>query len=202
VRRHLPVVAAVALGLASVALGILAVQAWRYPAATADQDRRLAARPVAPATWKDHGGVAEAVLGAADDATFRRALALYLSSRPDEPGAGKSGDQVLAGLEAAIALAAIVHGDPPLARRALASNLAGILIGEDAVFEPEGAPRVERAAELFRQAIHVQPDATAAKANLELLFNYAGPTGISSESTGGFGGFGREGGAGDVGGGY
>jgi hypothetical protein len=202
VRRHVPVAVAVALALASVALGILAVQTWRYPATIADDDRRLGARPVAPATWRAHGGVAEAVLGAADDASFRRAIALYLRSRPDEPGAGKSGEQVLAGLEAAIALAAIVHGDPPLARRALASNLAGILIGEDAIFEPEGGPRVDRAAELFRQAIHVQPDATAAKANLELLFNYAGPTGISSESTGGFGGFGREGGAGDLGGGY
>ena len=201
-RRHLPVVVATALGLASLALAALAVQAWRYPATAAEKDRQLAVRPLTRAAWSDHGGVAEAVLGVADDATFRRALALFLSSRPDEPGAGKSGDQVLAGLEAAIALAAIVHGDPPPARRALAANLAGILIGEDAVFEPEGAPRVERAAELFRQSIRVQPNATAAKANLELLFNYAGPTGISSESTGGFGGFGEEGGAGDVGGGY
>lgn len=201
-RRHLPLAVATALALSSLALAALAVQAWRYPSRAAGEDRQLAARPVTPATWSAHGGITEAVLGAADDATFRRALALFLRSRPDEPGAGKSGDQVLSGLQAAIALAAIVHGDPPRGRRALASNLAGILIGEDAVFEPEGAPRVERAAELFRHAIRVQPNATAAKANLELLFNYAGPTGISSESTGGFGGFGTEGGAGDVGGGY
>jgi hypothetical protein len=201
-RRHLPVAVATVLAMASLALATLAVQTWRYPATAAEKDRQLAVRPITRAAWSDRGGVAEAVLGAADDATFRRALALFLHSRPDEPGAGKSGDQVLAGLESAIALAAIVHGDPPPGRRALAANLAGILIGEDAVFEPEGAPRVERAVELFRQAIRVQPNATAAKANLELLFNYAGSTGISSESTGGFGGFGREGGAGDVGGGY
>jgi hypothetical protein len=201
-RRLLPFALGVLLALAAVALAAVAVQAWRYPGQAAAEDRLLARRPVTAAAWAEHGGLGEAVLGAADDATFRRALALFLRSRPDEAGAGKSGEQVLAGLEAAIALAAIVHGDPPAARRALAANLAGILTGEDAVFEPEGAPRVERAAELFRQAIRIQPTSTAAKANLELLFNYAGPTGIGSESTGGFGGFGKEGGAGDVAGGY
>jgi hypothetical protein len=201
-RRLLPIALGVSLAVAAVAFAALAVQTWRYPGHAAAHDRSLARQPVAATVWADHGGIAEAVLGAADDATFRRALTLFLRSRPDEPGAGKSGEQVLAGLEAAIALAAAVHGDPPPARRALAANLAGILTGEDAVFEPEGAPRVERAAELFRQAIRVQPSSTAAKANLELLFNYAGPTGIGDESTGGFGGFGKEGGAGDAGGGY
>ena len=201
-RRLLPFALGVSLAVAAVALAALAVQTWRYPGHVAAEDRSLARQPVAATTWAEHGGIAEAVLGAADDATFRRALTLFLRSRPDEPGAGKSGEQVLAGLEAAVALAAVVHRDPPPTRRALAANLAGILTGEDAVFEPEGAPRVERAAELFRQAIRAQPTSTAAKANLELLFNYAGPTGIGSESTGGFGGFGKEGGAGDVGGGY
>src|SRR5262245_35316846 len=104
----------------------------------------MVAQPVSSAAWKDTAGIAPALLGAADDASFRHALGLFRRSRPDEPGAGKSGEQVLAGLEAAIALAAIVHGEPPPTRRALAANLAGILIGEDAVFEPEGAPRVER----------------------------------------------------------
>jgi hypothetical protein len=201
-RRLLPFAVGVSLALAALALAALALQAWRYPYRAAAEDRSLARRPIAATVWSGHGGIAEAVLGAADDATFRRALVLFLRSRPDEPGAGKSGNQVLSGLEAAIALAAIAHGDPPPARRALAANLAGILTGEDAVFEPEGAPRVERAAQLFRQAIRVQPGSTAAKANLELLFNYAGPPGIGAESTGGFGGFGRESGAGDVGGGY
>jgi hypothetical protein len=202
VRRLLPVAAGVALAVASVVLAMLAVQSWRYPSHVEQQDRLLGAQPVSRRAWTDTSGIAPALVGAADDASFRRALGLFRRSRPDEPGSGKSGEQLLAGLEAAIALAAIVHGDPPPARRALAANLAGILIGDDAVFEPDGAPRVERAAELFRHAIRVLPESASAKANLELLFNYSGPTGLPSESTGGFGGFGREGGSGDAGGGY
>ena len=201
-RRVAPVAAGVALAVAAVVLGVLAVQVWRYPDDVARQDAGLRLRPVPSAVWAKRAGITANGLGAADDMTLRRAIALYLRGRPDEAGAGKTGDQVVSSLESAIVLAGLMRGNPPLARRALAANLAGILIGEDAVFEPEGAPRVERAAELFRQAIHVQPDGVAAKANLELLFNYAGPTGIEAESTGGFGGFGKEGGAGDAGGGY
>src|SRR5262245_54828424 len=140
-RRLLPIALGVSLAVAAVALAALAVQTWRYPGHAAAEDRSLARRPVPATAWADRGGIAEAVLGAEDDATFRRALALFLRSRPDEPGAGKSGEQILAGLEAGIALAAAVHGDPPPARRALAANLAGILTGEDAVFEPEGIAR-------------------------------------------------------------
>jgi hypothetical protein len=193
--------ASLAAGIA-VVLGVLAVQVWRYPDDVARQDRLLRLRPVPSAAWADRSGETAHLLGAADDETLRRAIALYLRGRPDEPGATKTGEQLVSSLESAIALAGFMRGDPPLARRALAANLAGILIGEDAVFEPEGAPRVQRAAELFRQAIHVQPDSVAAKANLELLYNYAGPSGIEAESTGGFGGFGKEGGAGEAGGGY
>ena len=201
-RRLVPLALGIALGLAALALGALAVQVWRYPDTVARQDALLSARPVPAGAWAERGGVGEVVLGAADDATLRRAIALFFRGRPDDPGASKSGEQVVSGLESAIVLAGIMRGDPPLARRALVANLAGILVGEDAVFEPEGASRVQRAAELFRQAIRVQPNATGAKANLELLFNYTGPTGVEADSTGGFGGFGEEGGAGDVAGGY
>ena len=137
-RRLLPVVAGLALAVASVALAVLAVQAWRYPGHVEQQDRLMGAQPASGRAWSDTSGIAPGLLGAADDATFRHALGLFWRSRPDEPGAGKSGEQTLAGLEAAIALAAIVHGEPPPARRALAANLAGILIGEDAVFLAEG----------------------------------------------------------------
>jgi hypothetical protein len=201
-RRFLPLAAGIALGLAAVLLGALAVQVWRYSDHVARQDELLRLRPVPSGAWAKPGGVTADVLGAADDETLRRAIALYLRGRPDEAGATKTGEQVVSSLESAIVLAGLMRGDPPLARRALAANLAGILIGEDAVFEPEGAPRVQRAAEQFRQSIHVRPDSVAAKANLELLFNYAGPSGIEAESTGGFGGFGKEGGAGEAGGGY
>ena len=116
-RRLLPLALGLSLAVAAVALAILAVQTWRYPSHAAAEDRSLTRRPIPATAWAEQGGIAQAVLGAADDATFRHALALFLQSRPDEPGAGKSGEQVLAGLEAAIALAAIVHGDPPVARR-------------------------------------------------------------------------------------
>jgi tetratricopeptide (TPR) repeat protein len=201
VRRRLPVAAGIALAAASIALALLAVQAWRHPGDTAREDARLRAGPPAD-TWADEGGAAAALLGAKDDATFRRAVALFLRGRPDEPGGNKSTDQIVSGLEAAIMLAEIVRGEGPTARRSQAANVQAIILGEDAIFEPDSTPRIARAVELLRRAIEIDPDNDDAKANLELLFQYTGRAGVAAESSAGFGGFGKDAGSGVPGGGY
>ena len=53
-RRRLPVVAGLALAAASIALVVLAVQAWRHPGHVAREDARLQAGPPADA-WADTG---------------------------------------------------------------------------------------------------------------------------------------------------
>ena len=200
-RRRLPVAIGVVLAAASIALAVLAVQAWRQPAVTAREDAQLQVGPSAD-TWADPGGLAAALVGAKDDATFRRAIALFLRGRPDEPGGNKSTDQIVSGLEAAIVLAGIVRGEGPAERRSQAANVQAIVVGEDAIFEPDGAPRIARAADLLRRAIEIDPANDDAKANLELLFQYTGRASIASESSAGFGGFGKDAGSGDAGGGY
>ena len=60
--------------------------------------------------------------------------------------------------------------------------------------------RARRSSSVRRSAC--DPNNDGAKANLELLFNYTGPTSIEADSTGGFGGFGEEGGARRRAGGY
>jgi hypothetical protein len=202
-RRALALAVGVALLAAAVVLAVLAVQTWRWPAAAAREDRLLERARVPSSAWAGGWrGPAPALLGAADDVAYRRAVALFLRGRPDAPGETKTTDQIVAGIEAAIALAAIQRGDGPSARRSQAANLQAILVAEDALFEPDGAPRIRRAADLFRRAIRLDERNTAAKANLELLLSMTGRGGVDAESMGGFGGFGEESGAGAGGSGY
>ena len=201
-KGRLQIVAGVALAVASLALALLAVQVWRQPGETARHDALLLGNPPPEHTWADRPGFAASLLGAQDDVTYRRAIALFLRGRPDDPGGNKTTDQIVSGLESAIVLAGIVRGEGPAGRRSQAANVQGIILGEDAIFEPDGAPRIVRAAALFRRAIAIDPGNDDAKANLELLFNYTGRGSVVSESSGGFGGFGRDAGAGDAGGGY
>jgi len=181
------------LALAALVLAVVAVQAWRYPTEASRQDALLERRP--RQAWAGEQGMVVAIAGARDDVAFRRAFALFKSGRPDEPGGNKSVDQIVSGLESAILLARIRRGDGPVDRRSRAANLEGIILAEDAIFEPEGGPRISRATELFRRAIALDPSNEAAKANLELIYNYAGPPATGIDSSSGFGGLGNDAGA-------
>ena len=201
-RRGLPVLAGVALGVLAIALALLAVRAWQLPGRTASEDERLARTPPPAATWSEAGGLAAALAGLEDDATFRRAIALFLRGRPDDPAGERSTEQVVSSVEAGISLAGIGRGQGPPDRRSDALNLQAILIGELAIFEPDGAARIGLAAEILRRAIRLDPGNGPAKANLELLLGLTGVGGADVTETGGVGGFGEESGAGESGGGY
>jgi hypothetical protein len=201
-RRFRPTVAGLALIVLAVVLAVAAFEAWRLPGASERQDALLARTPPPATTWAERGGPVAAMAGSLDDATFRRAIALFLRGRPDDPAGERTTDQIVSSIEAGIALAAIGRGDGRAARRSHALNLQAILVGELAIFEPDGAARIDRAAELLRRAIELDPANDAAKANLELLLGLTGIGGGDVTETGGVGGFGEESGAGEGGNGY
>jgi hypothetical protein len=197
-----PAVAGVVLAVLAAALGIAALQAWSLQGRTERQDALLRRTPPPAGAWADGGGVAAALTGSLDDASFRRAIALFRRGRPDDPAAERTTDQIVSSIEAGIELAAIGRGSGPASRRSHALNLQAILVGELAIFEPDGAPRIALAAELLRRAIRLDPSNAAAKANLELLLGLTGVGGADVVETGGVGGFGEESGAGEGGSGY
>jgi hypothetical protein len=190
----------VTLAAASVLTAVFALQGWRYPETAARQDALLERQP--EHAWEGDRGLVEELAGARDDALLRRAVALFRVSRPDVRGGNKTSEQVVAGLESALLLTRIARGGGSTDRRSRAANLAGILLAEDAVFEPDGGLRVARAAQLFRQAIRLDPANDAAKTNLELVYAYSGAESSAADDGGGFGGFGNDAGAGEAGSGY
>jgi hypothetical protein len=201
-RRALAPALGALLAALAVLMLVLAVQAWRLPGAAAAEDRLLRRTPPPARAWDGGLGPAGALAGAADDARFRRAAALFLRGRPDDPAGDRTTEQIVSSIEAGIELAAIARGDAPAARRAHALTLQAIMIGELAIFEPDGGPRIREAAELLRRAIRLDPANEAAKANLELLLGLTGVEGADTTESGGFGGFGEESSAGEGGGGY
>lgn len=206
VRQELPAAAGVVLVAAGIALAVLAVALWRLPGDAAREDRLLVgARDVPVDVWE--GGVpfrlAGSIAGGADDAAFRRAIAMFRRGRVLDAGATKGTDQIVSSVLASVQLAAVERSAAEASRRSQAANMQGILVAEEAVFDPDGGPRVTLAAGAFRRALHLDPGNEAAKLNLELLLGLTRSTGGGSgESTGGFGGFGKDSGGGNGGAGY
>jgi hypothetical protein len=201
-RPALRVAAGAGLVALAVLVAALAVDTWRLPGAVAAEDRLLAEPPPPAGAWGNGAGLRADLAGAADDATFRRAVAHFLRGRPDDPAGERTTEQIVSSIEAGIELAGIARGDGPAERRSQALNLQAILVGELAIFEPDGGPRIDAAADLLRRAIRLDPGNAAAKANLELLLGITGVGGADATETGGVGGFGEESGAGEGGSGY
>ena len=197
------VAAGLALVAAAIAVGLLAVRVWTWPGKAEAADRAMLEAPRKHARWGGTSGLAARLLGASDDAAYRSAVALALRARPEDAVSTRTADEIVAAVEASIELSRLgrTSDDPRL--RSKASNLEGVLVGEDAIFDPAGGTRVARAAELFRRAIALDPGNEIAKANLELLYKLVGtPTGTGEQSTAGFGGFGDDSGGAGGGQGY
>lgn len=110
---------------------------------------------------------AEWLLGAADDREAAEAFALFDAVRVDglDPE-----DAIARHGEAEAALGRVVESQAPAAARSRAATLNGILLAEDARLDPRSAGRyLELALQSFREAVTLDPDNEAAKANLELL---------------------------------
>jgi hypothetical protein len=204
VRTALRPAAGLALIVLGVALALLAVQAWRWPAKEASHDRHMLNDVVpAEATWTGMGGLTSKLLAAGDDVALRRAIVEFRRSRPLDPASSRTGEGIVASVAAAVPLGLLERDlQAPASRRSLAANLQGVMLAEEAVLEPDGDPRIRRALELFRRAIRYDPSNDAAKANLQLLLVLSGGAFGTEESTSGFGGFGKESGGGEPGAGY
>ena len=202
-RETWAVAAGVGLLAAALFLAVLAVQVWRWPSETRAADRAMLAGPRQRARWDGTASLAARLLGASDDAEYRSAVALALRARPEDAVGTRTAEEVVAAVEASVELARVTRTSDDRKLRSRAANLEGVLVGEDAVFDPVGGTRVARAAELFRRAIALDPGNEIAKANLELLYKLAGSgSGEGEASTPGFGGFGDDSGGATGGQGY
>lgn len=189
---------------AGLALAVLAVEALRWPGRASAEDRAMLgpARPES-GVWTGMGFATTRLLGAGDDVALRRAIVEFRRGRLLDVGTNKDTDEIVATVAASVALGLVERDrEAPLARRSLAANLDGVLLAEEAVLEPDGAPRMRRALELFRRAVLYDASNDAAKTNLQLLLALSGEFGGTGETTSGFGGFGKESGGGDPGRGY
>ena len=205
-RQELPAIAGATLVAAGIALAVLAVALWRLPGDAAYEDRLLVGARTLPAdVWQGNRSfqLAGSIAGGADDAAFRRAIAMFRRGRALDVGATKGTDQIVSSVLASAQLAVVERSTADARRRSQAANMQGILVAEEAVFDPDGGPRVALAAGAFRRALKLDPANEAAKLNLELLLGLTRSTsGGSGESTGGFGGFGKDSGGGNGGAGY
>lgn len=173
-RASVRIVLAASLTVVACLLAALAVLVWRVPASARRQDAQLV-RPGGPGTaWRGSGGVAVALLGALDDASFRHGVSLFVqaTSRYD-PAARLTAQAVIASTEASVALGRVENGRSARGLRSRAANLDAVLVGQGAEIDGD-VPALDHAAELLRLAIRLDRSNDPAKANLERLLGRAG----------------------------
>lgn len=177
------------LVLAAV-LAWLALGAWRWPDVVRTEDAQLHG-PRPGTAWSDVNGQVASLLGAADDVAFRRAVAAFRRGRVTDLADVTTLQALIDSADASLQLARVGRRDPDPRRRSIAANLEAVLVGEAAELETDSGSRIERAAELLRVAIRLDPYNEAAKANLERL---VGSPYIASQrdTSRGFGGFGSD----------
>ncbi len=198
-----PVVRSVALlvllGLAGFC-AYAAFQVFGWERYAAREDKRLGAVHRSAGIWAAADPVALAVLGVREDVRLRRAAARFRRARVEDPTEIGSADQLIASADATFALAAAGRR-AGLRGRAFALNLEAVLAGEAAELELDSSDRFERAIELLRQAIRLDPTNEAAKANLERLLSGSVDS-VDPRRGNGFGRFGDGAGSSPGGSGY
>jgi hypothetical protein len=160
----------VAIGTAVVAV-LLARAVLSVPEAIEADDARLARADLAGGVEIGvggvFGGVAEALVGAGDDQSYRKALQLYAASSVD--GLAVAERLALHG-EAEAILTRLVQTDGDGAVRAHAANLLGVMLLEDARLDPASTRRfLDLSLGAFQDAVRLDPTPDEAKHNLELL---------------------------------
>ena len=147
--------------VAAAALALLANAVFAVEADFARPDGRV------PSERGLRSRLAEGILGARDDRSFREAVALIEASR--EPGVGVR-DVLERHGEAVVRLTLLARGGDDLARRSRAANLVGVLAFEDAALNPESAARYrELGLDALRRSVALDPGNEEAKFNLELV---------------------------------
>ena len=201
--------AAALLALAPAALLVaLAVDALRFERSLAEQDVRFHAAPQAarfsrPPTLLP-AGIAEAVLGAADDLAFRRQLQQFARVRPGATNNLTDEHLKLRG-ETELGLALLSRVDPDPGRRSRAANMIGVVALDNrlAPQDPEElAELVSGAIATFRNAVEIDPSNADAKFNLEQALRIPGFATLPGDDPSGTRDAGDVAGLGRPGGGY
>ena len=169
-RAGFALVVALAL-LAAAVLALLANAVFAAEAELRATDARLAAPAVPVATRAPARGVrarlADAMLGVADDRSFRTALRLIRASRV--PGTAAKVVLERDG-QAVVILNGLARAEgEDRERRSRAANLVGVLTFEDAALDRRSARRyLELSLDAFERAVRLDPGNEEAKFNLEL----------------------------------
>jgi hypothetical protein len=187
VRRHAPYVAAAVAALAAIALALVGLAVLDVSGdARADEERlaTAAADPDVPRHERPVGvQIGEAILGVADDRSYRDAVELARASglpnlAPDVVFERRA--------EAIAILGGIVQGDADPVLRSRADNLLGSLYFEDAKTTQENPRRLlEQALGAFQDAVVLDPANQVARANLELLATLPATTQFRDEAASG-----------------
>jgi len=163
------IVAAVAIVVVAVVLGLLGVAVLRTSGDLQARQRALAAGVALAdpgSTASLPGRIGDALLGTAATRDYLRALALARTSGVDQP----EGAVLQARGEAEALLAPIVSGGGNSLLRSRAGNLLGVLLFEDARAARTNPRRyLDQSLAAFQDAARLDPGYATAKANLELL---------------------------------
>lgn len=179
---------AVGLGciLAAVLIVLVAADVRAWPAALTAGDVQVRATPLRADPWREPSripfGVSRRLLGLGDDLEFRRAVRLFINTRPYVGNSPFLGN--IRPVDAAKRrFRAIERGDGDPVRRSAAANFRAILTSEGGRFADTGY--VRQALRLFRDAIRIDPRNEQPKFNLELLLDRTeGGGGPGSRGTG------------------
>lgn len=199
--------ACVLLAVALV-LALVGFEALRWDARLAAGDARFAAEPLREGLWEEDEGLPLAptrrLLGLDDDLRYRRAVSLYVRSRPGEPTSLNPERETLRG-EAQRALSALSKEDEEASRRSQAAMLVALLaLGQGDLFQSaeERLQVLRGGVGNLQIAVELDPDNAEAKRNLELVLTSAGQPPSGATDAGGTSDTGDQAGVGRSGSGY
>jgi hypothetical protein len=205
VRRD--VFGAVAAMAAAVVLALLGLDARRWEHRVAADDARFALAPLSEGLWQGDVGprsLSRRLLGLDDDLRFRRAVSLYVRSRPGEPTSLNPERETLRG-EAQRELSALSKEDSEPARRSQAAMLVALLaLGRGDLFQSaeERLQVLRGGVGNLQIAVALDPANDEAKRNLELVLTSAGQPTSRATDAGGVTDLGEQAGVGRAGSGY
>jgi len=172
-RRHGLALLGLACLVVAALVAVLADDIRRWPATIRGGDVQVRVAAGQPDPWRAPDRVpfrlGERLLGISDDLEYRRAVRLFLTTRPDPRGFSTVTDPTRTTREVQRRLELIARGKGDLSRRSAAANLRGVLMYESGQYGDTSYAR--QSIRRFREAIRIDPSNEQAKFNLELLLD-------------------------------
>ncbi|HZO62572.1 MAG TPA: hypothetical protein VFB35_06275 [Gaiellaceae bacterium] len=173
--RILMLAGAAVCAAAAVPVALLARDAGRWPGAIRAGDV-AAADPYRPglASWSVDEALpyspARHILGLGDDLEYRRSALLFRRAYRRNPDFESSPPGAALRVQAETALAHVIRTDANRQRRSAAANMLGILALVDVARSRTGDVPIDRSIFEFQDAVRLDRTNTAAKTNLELVY--------------------------------